>query len=207
MRTKYSFIFFTGHGIGKIWSHTINTYPLHVNAETLSEALIKMHKKKGSLYKYNECYTTNGCIPIVESKGKVKRIGLIWLDKNTVRWEGEKVYHSFQIYSYINPSTFILPSTEYKYSDSDWIANYCCSSKTPSFHYMFEKVFDRFNPEKRYSNSDLLVDLDKIFFKQLEDHFKNNVFPEDELDSMKELYESKKVWRENYGKNIKKSQL
>jgi hypothetical protein len=119
MKTRYSFIFFTGHGIGEIWQHTINTYPIHIHAENVEEALIKMNKKKGSLYKY--------------------------------------------------------------------------------------KVFARYNPERWISSSDLLVDLDTIFFKQIEDHFKNNVFPEEELVSMQELYNSKKLWRENYGKSITKS--
>jgi hypothetical protein len=206
MKTRYSFIFFTGHGIGKIWQHTISTYPIHVHAENLEEALIKMNKKKVSLYKYNDCYVSDSPIPIVECRNNVEKIGILWIDKGIVKWEGEKVYHPFQVYNYINPSSFILPSTEYKYSDNRWIANYCCGSKTPSFHYMFEKVFTRHNPERWISSSDLLADLDAIFFKQIEDHFKNNVFPEEELVNMQELYNSKKLWRENYGKSTKKSQ-
>jgi len=191
----YTLVYFTGHGIKEVWSHTIKTYPISVRALSLKEAIPKLLKKASSAYRYNNCFKSTGRVPIRESVNKTETIGVLWLEDESVIWEGEKIYQGLQSFDHINPPYFLLPTTEYKYCDNNWIKNYCIDSKFASFEQIFKYIWKRFNGDRAYfSTYDTReVDLKRYFFDAIKNCLKNNIIPQDEIECVSRLLNSKSL--------------
>jgi hypothetical protein len=138
---KYIFAFYTGCGIGEIWSHTIHPYYLYINATNEKEAIEKLIKSASRKCRYNDCFTSNKCAVEFENK-----IGVVFIDEKIIRWQGDDVILSPLVFG-IMPSKTKISETKYIF-EGNWVTrNVLNSSIFPTYESYMKYVYNYMNHE------------------------------------------------------------
>jgi len=148
---RYTFNYFTGYGYREISSHTIKIYPVIIKAETFEGAVEFLKKKVRNLSKYNDCFDSKGTIQVLESCKKKERVGLFWIEDETVRWVGETCYWKPQVFGKTHMQSFLLPDIKDYYGS--WIQSFCCGRVTYSYVGWIKHSIDRFDYTKFWSTA------------------------------------------------------
>ena len=184
----YIFNYFTGYGYREISAHTIEIYPIRVKAETLEEAIKKCKKKASNLSRYNNCFNSEGRIQVFEEENKKSRVGVLWLEDEVVKWEGEIVYHTPVAFGKVYLSPFSLPNVEDHYGS--WIKNFCCNSLTYSYVGWMKYSIDRFDYTKFWSTAskeEQERDYKKYVVDEIDYLLKSNHCPKEDKEELKKL--------------------
>jgi hypothetical protein len=180
--TRYEFTFFTGFGIGQIWSHTIKGYSLFVKADSDADAMGKCIKKARNAYKYNDAFELSKIAVCKDGK-----MGICWLYDNVIRWEGDNVYGSFSTFDRCFPLSIRTINAK------NFIPDWCIKTNYYSYKQVFLYIWEYFggNNDRTSLFSDTKKDLEKYFYKQLRDFIKSEHCPKEELQELIELFNSK----------------
>jgi hypothetical protein len=193
---RYTFNYWTGTGIGEVWTHTVKFYPLTVNAPDEITAIQKVIKKASKVSQYNDCYYTDQCIPVInETEDK---IGVAWLKEGIVKWEGDTMFwkgNSYEIYGRLQ--SFKLRTDEYKHSCSEFAVAFTTGRALYSYKQFMIDVFERFKPDKNRTSlfETQEQDLDRYFYKQLERLVALETIPIEERNDLRTLLTDEKYAR------------
>lgn len=193
MKTRYKFNYFTGYGYREISSHTIKHYPIEINTEHEQEAIDKCIKRASKLVRFNDCYRRETVIPVIKYFNNYKEHinGMFFISEKVIKWEGDKIYWSPQIYTNIQYiQSFNLQHHEYASVSNDY-TEIATKHIYPSLVGWFNYVWERMNGNKTYSSTrdTRTQDLQNYFFNEIQDCIKSGKFLK-ENEKLQELYNS-----------------
>lgn len=175
---KYNFAFYTGYGYRGISAHTIKTYYVGVNAENDEEAVKKLDKKCNALTRFNDAFRNNTCgVEIRDSKRNVEKVGCCFIENNVIKWEGDVVYKSPQVFG-IEPYKKTIQPTKYIF-DGEWVLNNVFTSIYSSYTDWFNYVWNRMGGNKNrhpINTEETKKDLEKYFYKPLKQMLSSDKF-------------------------------
>ncbi len=185
---KYNFAFYTGYGYRGISAHTIKTYYVGVNAESDEEAVKKLNKKRNALIRFNEAFKYDKCaVEIRLSKDEIK-VGCCFIDNNIIKWQGDTVYQSPQVFG-IEPYKHTIQPTKYIF-DGKWVLCNVFSSIYSSYTDWFNYVWDRMGGTKRWqphNPKESKKDLESYFYKPLKQMISLDKFNDSEKEEFNQL--------------------
>ena len=164
----YTFNYYTGFGIGSISNHTIKFYPIEIKAKTIEDAIKQCKIRSSKLIRYNDCFSTQSTIPVIEKKGKEERIGIYFIKEGVIKWEGEILYWVPIAFGNQKLDSFILPTSDSKKRDSKWVTNYCNGRVYYSYKHWLLYSWDYFGGNKQNITERNKSDLQKYFYDEID---------------------------------------